>query len=179
MEIWKDIEGYDGKYQVSNLGNVKSCGRTLNGINGSTKYKKESFLTANTDPTGYLSVMVCVDYKFKRLAVHRLVAQAFVPNLENKKYVNHIDGNKLNNNSENLEWVTAKENTQHALKLNLILTGENCNKSILKSEDVLKIRKLHELKVKRKEITKMFPQVSPTTIRDVIFNKTWKQLIKY
>ena len=101
-EIWKDIEGYAG-YQVSNLGNVKNC---------QTNILKKQF----SDTYGYL----VVNLPKKQFKVHRLVAQAFVFNPENKPQVNHIDGNKKNNHANNLEWVTNLENHHHARKIGLI-----------------------------------------------------------
>lgn len=104
-EIWKDIEGYEGLYQVSNLGRVKR----LKG-----KYRKsERILKQGINKQGYLLVCLCKDNTHKMGRVHRLVAQAFIPNSENKPQVNHIDEDKTNNNVDNIEWMTAKENNNH------------------------------------------------------------------
>lgn len=107
-EIWKDIDGYIGKYQVSNLGKVRSLPR-----NGTVRYKR--ILKIQTDRKGYNYV----SFHKKKFKVHRLVAEAFIPNPENKPQVNHIDGNKINNCVNNLEWATAQENIQHSLKTGL------------------------------------------------------------
>ena len=101
-EIWKDIKGYEGLYQVSNLGNVKRNNHIL--------YKTLR---------NYLGVKLSKNNIKKFKSIHRLVAETFIPNLENKKQVNHIDGNKLNNCVDNLEWCTASENTKHAFKIGL------------------------------------------------------------
>lgn len=100
MEVWKDIEGYEGLYQVSSWGRVKrlNTGRILKG-------------RKNTN--SYLTVGLCKNGEQKDYLIHRLVAQAFIPNPHNKPQVNHIDENKENNHAENLEWVTAKENNNH------------------------------------------------------------------
>lgn len=99
-EIWKDIEGYDGFYQVSNLGRVKSV---------KSKYLRKLNLTHD----GYCKINLSSNGETHWFRVHRLVAQAFIPNPENKPEVNHIDEDKTNNNVDNLEWVTRKENANH------------------------------------------------------------------
>ena len=102
MEIWKDIEGYEGLYQVSNKGRVKSL------------YKgSERILRPGIDRYGYYKIMIYKDSVRKTFKLHRLVAQAFIPNPENKPQVNHKDENKLNNCVNNLEWSTAKENSNY------------------------------------------------------------------
>ena len=110
-EVWKDIGGYEGLYQVSNLGRIKSLDRrTMKwkikalGFNGKNKYLQVSLYKNNIE---------------KRYLVHRLVAQAFIPNLYNKETINHKDGNKQNNNVNNLEWATRSENSQHAFRTGL------------------------------------------------------------
>lgn len=110
-EIWKDIEGYEGLYQVSNLGNVKSLRKRID-KGKCHRYFDEKILKPIETNRGYLRVKLCKDRKIKKIRVHRLVAEAFIkrPELE----VNHIDGNKKNNKVENLEWVTQRENKQHA-----------------------------------------------------------------
>ena len=98
-EIWHDIEGYEGLYQISNKGRVKSL------------YKgSERILRPGIDGSGYMFVCLCYDNVRKYFKLHRLIAQAFIPNPENKPQVNHLDECKINNTLENLEWTTAKEN---------------------------------------------------------------------
>lgn len=101
-EIWKNIEGYNGKYQISNLGRVKSFTRLKNGyIRVLSKSKK-----------GYLRVSI----EGKTLVIHRLVASAFIPKIKGKNQVNHKDGNLENNCVDNLEWVDNRENNIHAYR---------------------------------------------------------------
>lgn len=110
-EIWKDIQGYNGKYQVSNLGNVRS----LKWNNTNQTRLLTPFMNG-----GYLRVGFRVNKILHNHLIHVLVAKAFIPNPHNKSIVNHIDGNKLNNNVNNLEWVTSSENAKHAVKNNLV-----------------------------------------------------------
>ena len=105
MEIWKDIDGYEGLYQVSNKGHVKSL-----------KWGKERILRPVIDRYGYYYIMLYNDSVRKHFKLHRLVAQAFIPNPENKPQVNHKDENKLNNCVNNLEWSTAKENSNYGTR---------------------------------------------------------------
>lgn len=111
----------------------------------------------------------------KKYFVHRLVAELYVPNPENKIQVNHIDGNKQNNHYSNLEWATNQENRNHALKNNLHLMGSRCSWSKLNEEKVIYIRNSN---LSCNELAKKF-NVSERTIRDVKNYKTWKQLKRY
>jgi hypothetical protein len=112
MEIWKDVKGFEEIYQVSNLGRIRSFARNPRGVILSLKNKTGWYLTTN----------FCYRGIRKTVRVHRLVAEAFVPNPHNKPEVNHKDGNKQNNRADNLEWVTRAENHRHALALNPDMT---------------------------------------------------------
>lgn len=102
-EVWKDIDGYEGLYQVSNLGRIKSLSRTV--INGGRVMKKRAtIMNTSKNSTGYLQVNLCVNNIRKKLLVHRIVATAFINNPQNLPQVNHIDENKQNNRVDNLEW---------------------------------------------------------------------------
>lgn len=123
-ELWKDIKGYEGFYQVSNLGQVRSLCRYVNcGIKNNKKVvRKSKILKGKPNWNNYVQVHLSKYGKSKMLVVHRLVAQAFIPNPLNLPQVNHIDGNKFNNSVENLEWCTAKENINYSWKLGLSKT---------------------------------------------------------
>ena len=110
-EIWKDIKNFEGLYQVSNLGEVKSLERIVT-IGLGNKIKLEEKIMKFTKRSGYYNLVLRKNGKRYSKQVHRLVAEAFISNPENKPQVNHKDFNKLNNNIDNLEWVTSKENTQ-------------------------------------------------------------------
>ena len=132
-ESYKDIAGYEGKYMISNLGNVKS----LNYQNT----KKERVLCPVKHHLGYMLVHLG---KNKIKMVHTLVAEAFIPNPEGKKFVNHIDGNKQNNVVTNLEWVTSKENMNHAIRTGLRNPHKNNHpfgKDVINSKVVLQYSK--------------------------------------
>ena len=112
-EIWKDIEGYEGYYQVSNLGRVKSLERVINNGRKSTRFQKERMLTLTEDVYGYSQVILSKEGKHRICKVHRLVLGAFVPNKNNLPQVNHKDEDKKNNNVTNLEWCDAKYNNNY------------------------------------------------------------------
>ena len=120
-EIWKDIPGYEGYYQASNMGRIKSVEREILYSNGMKKTIKEKILK-NTFDGHYMKTILSKDGFKKQIRVHRLVLLSFKG--DNKDtMINHIDGNKLNNKLDNLEWSNAKDNTLHAFQNNLIKTG--------------------------------------------------------
>lgn len=123
-EVWKDVVGYEGLYQVSNLGRLKSLEKSTKFYSGyqkkicERKYP-ERIICKNHISNGYLQIELFKNGKVKRLTMHRIVAKTFIPNPNNYPCVNHKDGNKLNNNANNLEWCTYKQNTEHAIKTGL------------------------------------------------------------
>lgn len=122
-EIWKDIAGYDGIYQVSNLGRVKSVERKVYnpGVLGESNYRTvPSIIRKPNIMHGYHCIALVVNKHKKVYRIHRLVADAFIGAQPTPMHqVNHIDGNKANNRADNLEWVTPKENTEHAIRTGL------------------------------------------------------------
>lgn len=164
MEVWKDVVGYERFYQISNKGNVFS--KRLNRL-----------LKLNTNQ-GYKTLTINVNGSCKFVKVHRLVAIAFIDNPLNKKFVNHINGNKQDNTVENLEWVTSQENNNHAysIGLNSGLKGENGSNAKLTWDKVRKIRqlKLENSSITRTELSKLM-SVHTSTIRKILANETWKE----
>lgn len=104
-EIWKNIQGYEGKYQVSNFGRIKSL--------GNNKTRKEKILKTIEDSKGYLTINLCKEGKHKTYKIHRLVVEAFIPNPNNYPIINHKDENPLNNCVDNLEWCTYHYNNTY------------------------------------------------------------------
>lgn len=115
QEIWKDIPGFEGIYQISNYGNARSFDRrVVNHRGGTTRIAYGKKLTPWDNGNGYLVITLHDGKKRKNCYVHRLVAGLFLDKPCGKEYVNHIDYNKHNNNAGNLEWCTQKENTNHS-----------------------------------------------------------------
>jgi hypothetical protein len=118
IEIWMAVIGYDGYYEVSNTGKVKACEKSYTIINrygaSCEVFCKEKILKPSITNPGYERVTLCVDNKRKTYSVHRLVMIAFKPNPLNLPQINHKDGNKRNNNVDNLEWCNQEHNQQHA-----------------------------------------------------------------
>lgn len=117
QEIWKDVEGYEGLYQVSNLGNIKSLNRYVNSVVGKNGKKIiNGKIIKTTNRNGYKIVGLSKFNKRKSLAVHRLVCEAFIRKIKSEEVVNHIDYDKTNNNLKNLEIVTQLQNVTHSIK---------------------------------------------------------------
>ena len=114
-EVWADIKGYEGLYQISTFGNVKSLSRSVKHSNGGTKILRERMLkTKINSTTGYKEISLSKDGKQKYHLIHKLIAEAFIDNPHRLPVVNHIDGCKTNNDIFNLEWATYSENIRHA-----------------------------------------------------------------
>lgn len=112
---WKAIEGFEGLYEVSNHGEVKSLERFVENNGGLQKKHEKLLKKTRRKSTGHCMVVLCKEGKTYPKLVHRLVAQAFIPNPENKPVVDHIDTNTANNRADNLRWVTVKENANNPL----------------------------------------------------------------
>lgn len=129
-EIWKPVKNYEGYYQISNLGNIRSIERITTSKNNVNRRYKSRQLKTSLNENRYVVVVVRVNNVHYNFKIHRLVAESFIPNPDNKATVNHIDGNKQNNNVLNLEWSTHSENIKHAFKNNLN-NNENQYKPVL------------------------------------------------
>ncbi|PHR23601.1 MAG: hypothetical protein COA36_16855 [Desulfotalea sp.] len=145
QEEWKDVVGYEGLYLVSRIGIIKSLDRYVNNVHGSKTLRKGRVLKQHKNRKGYIQVKLCDNANHKSFRVHRLVADAFLPNLSidpKVNQVNHINGIKDDNNYLNLEWCTNQENVIHAYANNLItLTkGEKHHNSKISDIDLLDVR---------------------------------------
>ena len=168
-EIWRWISGFEGLYQISNFGRVKSFSRR-----GTSKKIIKPWINRQ----GYLIVDLCKNSKSKHFPVHRLVAQAFIPNPENKPEPNHEDGNKFNNHVSNLKWATKSENIQHAMDIGLNHSGEKSCKAKLTNAQAKYIRKVYiwgDSEFGAGSLARKF-NVTHATILDIIHRVTFKNV---
>ena len=124
-EIWKDVNGYEGLYQISNTGRIKSLSHyARNNVNGGKRLTKGRILSQYKIPNGYFKVQLSKNGVRKKHYLHRIVAKAFLNNKDNLSDVNHIDGNKGNNFVENLEWCNHRDNQIHMVKNRMTSTAK-------------------------------------------------------
>lgn len=175
-EVWKDIEGYEGLYQVSNLGRIKALQR----LRKNGRVRKEQILKNHAYENGYFKITLCDNtMKSKRYFVHRLVAIAFVENPNNLPCVNHKDENSSNNDARNLEWCTFQYNNTYGHRLDCVI-GESNKSHKLTKEQVQEIRRLYkrnDRKVGGCALARKYG-VSSMTISEIARNKKWKHLLK-
>ncbi len=178
-EVWKDVIGYEGYYKISNFGRIMTVRRIAN----ITKFGKATTMIINQrlgaitiNKQGYPCAILTINGNTKRCLIHRVLAQAFIPNPENKPLVNHIDGNKRNNNYKNLEWCTASENTIHALKTGLlkIRYGKSAG-GYFTFEEAEEIRKFREKTgFSHKKIAQIY-ETTRSVITNILLNKNYTQ----
>lgn len=180
-EVWKDIKGYEGYYQVSDLGRVKSLARVKEIRKGIFGNKKENFIKPTKNRKGYLNLKLCKKIdgicSEKSVVIHRLVANEFLENPLNKPQVNHKNGIKDDNKVDNLEWATGSENVIHALANNLKISqkGSEHGNSKLTEKEVLEIRAIGRTKT-LKEVAKIY-NVDMSLISLILLEKAWKHLL--
>lgn len=179
-EIWKPVKNYEGIYEISNLGRVKSLPREkyCGHVNSAPQLTKERILKVKKDRLGYSRVKLSKNGISNLKYIHRIIAEAFIDNPKNKGEVNHIDGNKDNNKTSNLEWCSRSENVKHAfeLKLHKTLKGELNNKSKLNKKDVNSIRRIYkESNITQTELAKKY-NVTSANIHSIVNFKTWKDV---
>lgn len=174
MENWKEIEGFEGYYAISDKGRVMSCDRKIVEKNTGSVVTRKSTILKNITTQGYSRVSLSRNDKKYAKMVHRLVAIAFIPNPYNKREVNHIDGDKNNNHVSNLEWVTPKENTKHAWDTGLCKPsfGESHGCSKFKNEDILLIRSCN---YSTPVLANMY-KVNKSTINRIKKRVSWKHI---
>lgn len=158
---WKDIEGYEDKYEISSTGLIRNKNR-------------QNILKPTKASHGYLNVTFWKNHKRDTRLVHRLVAETFIGKVKLRD-VNHIDGNKLNNNLNNIEYVTRSQNIKHAYDIGLNHKGENHGMSKLTSVDVCFIKHLLKIGEKNINIAKLF-NVNPSLISYIKSDKIWRDI---
>ena len=176
-EKWKDIKGYEGLYQVSNLGRVKSLGReTLSKRGVLMKFKGRMLSLNSKDKDGYILVSLVRNKQKTTSKVHRLVCEAFLPNPENRPQVNHKNGIKNDNRLDNLEWCTSSENQLHSIHTlsKKILKGEEIGHNVLNENLIFKILEKKREGYSYTELENMFG-INRSTIHSA-FKYTWKHL---
>ncbi|MGE7828976.1 NUMOD4 domain-containing protein [Paenibacillus sp. NPDC093718] len=174
MEVWKDVNGYEGAYQVSDQGRVRSLDRTFTYLrNGMevTRKKRGKVLSPSANHNGYLSVMLSGSRQY----VHRLVAQAFLPNDDKLPEVNHLNAVRGDNRLCNLEWCSRMDNVKYKEQCGTVYQGDQHHYAKLNEESVRMIRSQLDSGMTEKFVAGMYG-VSQSTINYIKLRKTWKHL---
>ena len=150
---WKPVKGFEGFYEVSNRGSIRSVDRVIN----NRKYKGR-VMSKQISSNGYQTVQLYNNGRYKKFLIHRLVAESFLLNPENKRCVNHIDGIKINNNLDNLEWVTHSENAKHAFAIGLSTISPRNHKA--KIEASVKVNSRPVLRMGGGKPDKIYPSIT-------------------
>lgn len=175
MEVWKDINGFEGIYQVSDLGRIKSLEKNIPHWRGGESVIKEFYKKSFKSRSGYLIVPLTKNGNEYKFLIHRIVAEAFIENPLNKPQVNHKNGIKTDNRAKNLEWNTHSENIRHADDNGLRnLKGINNSQSKLTETQVLEIRSIGRSKT-LVEIADMYG-IRFQSVSKIINRKNWKHI---
>lgn len=167
QEIWKNIQGYEGYYEISNFGKIKS----LPG-----KWKKFEKILTLIITGGYQRIKLYRNTDVQSFAVHRLVALHFIPNPDKLPEINHKNCIKIDNRVENLEWCTRQGNIDHAVENNLNPTGETHGRSKLNNIKILEIRKKYVPRTySQRRLAKEY-HIGRTAILNILQGKTWKHI---
>lgn len=175
-EVWKSVKGYEGFYEVSNLGRIKSLDRLLKGKY--RLYRQPGKLLKPRISNGYKYVNLCKNGKIKVATIHTLVLSTFRRPAKPREIANHKDGVKSNNSLKNLEWCTYRENALHAFRIGLRKRklGMDNNSVKLTNTQVLKIRTIRaESKLSYRKLGKLFG-ITGMACYDIISRKTWKHI---
>lgn len=190
QEIWLPVIGYEGSYEISNFGNVKSVDRWINypssirhkygkeiKIKAFSQFAKGIHLVQCIVSSGYSAVSLKINSINKTASIHQMVATVFIENKNNLPQVNHIDGNKLNNHVNNLEWCTASHNMIHAFRMGLKKPniGESAGGCKLTTNDVLAIRQMIFNGISQRKIAAIYG-MSQGAIRDISNRKNWSHI---
>jgi len=174
-EQWCIVPGLEHLYEASTLGKIRNVERYVETYQGFRKLSK-TIRKPFSNGKGYMSV--CISSKPRRNEyVHRMVAKAFIPNPDNKKEVNHINGIKNDNRAINLEWCTPEENKEHAVRMNLMPKGEMSANSVLTDSQVIAILRLHRINpdFNRTAVGRKLG-VADSTIIKIIKRTRWKHI---
>ena len=142
MEIWKDVKGFEKSNEISSLGRLRTKDRLIKHSKFGTANLKRRYKKFRLNRDGYLRCNIKENGKSKDLTMHRIIAQAFIPNPKNYRNINHINGIKTDNRIENLEWCTSSQNIQHAVKTRLVKTKLTDKEAIEIHDSNLSTRKL-------------------------------------
>ncbi|WP_054908742.1 NUMOD4 domain-containing protein [Pseudomonas sp. NBRC 111135] len=177
QEIWKPIAGFEGLYEISNLGRVKSLGRFRRAKGDAKTWMDERIKAPCAQREGYLSAHLYCEGRMTKRYVHRLVADAFLPNPLDLPEVNHLDGDKQNNSLANLAWSSRSENCRHALESDLYQTarGERAGNSKLSESDVREIRSLAASGMFHREIADQY-RIGRKAVTKIVNRQRWEHV---